>query len=368
MSLKRRIIFLSWINLLLIFFSLPCLGSNLKQLLRKYQIQVKQKKIDLKRITKQEKSVIKSLTKIDNQISLLKLKLSSQQKELRTLQQKILSLENSYNKNLQELTQLSQKLQVLIKKFIPLYLQSKHLTIFDTNKEVDWHLKKRLLANFFQKINTTINEHQVKQQQLNDQINQLKVLNQKLQLQLKKIQTTQQNLIKQKQSFFQQAQKLRFLKVETENNLERLFKTIAQLKQKQSRINKKIFAQAKGKLIWPVQGRIKLKFNLHVHPPSRGIGIACTKYAPVRAVFWGKVVHNDILRGFGKVVIISHGKSYYSLYAFLAKTRIRLGQNVKQGEVIGRAGFYPKLKSYGLYFELRFGSKPINPLLWLTKF
>ena len=367
MSLKRRIIFLSWINLLLIFFSLPCLGSNLDQLLRKYQIQIEQKKIAIKQISKQEKKIIKSLTQIDNQISLLKTQLDAQQKELKKIQEKILHLKNSYNKTLQKQAQLAKKIQVLINNFLPIYLQSQQLSIFDTKKEVDWHLQKQILNNLLQKIHTSYQNYQTTYLQVQNKIKELKELSQAKQRQVTTIKQTQQRLVKQKLSFFQQVQKIRFLKIKTKNSLEFLFKTIKQLKHQQKNI-KKNFAQAKGKLIWPVQGRVKIKFNLHTNPPSRGIGLACSKHAPVRAVFWGKVVHNDILRGFGKVVIIAHGKNYYSLYAFLANTRITLGQNVEQGEIIGQAGFYPKLKDYGLYFELRFGSKPINPLLWLTKF
>jgi len=85
----------------------------------------------------------------------------------------------------------------------------------------------------------------------------------------------------------------------------------------------------------------------------------------VRSVFWGKVVHNDVLRGLGKVVILFHGGDYYTLYAYLSDTSVQTGQDVEKDEVIGHVGYYPEAHGNGLYFELRFHQKPINPLLWL---
>lgn len=65
---------------------------------------------------------------------------------------------------------------------------------------------------------------------------------------------------------------------------------------------------------------------------------------------WGKVVHNDQLRGFGQVVVVFHGEDYYSIYAFLADTSVVVGREVSQGDQIGVSGFYPKAQGPGLYF------------------
>ena len=81
----------------------------------------------------------------------------------------------------------------------------------------------------------------------------------------------------------------------------------------------------------------------------------------MQSIFWGKVVHNDTLRGFGHVVIVYHGFDYYSLYAYLSETYVRNGQEVEKDEPLGVVGYYPKADGPGLYFELRFHQKPINP-------
>ncbi len=123
--------------------------------------------------------------------------------------------------------------------------------------------------------------------------------------------------------------------------------------------------KAKGKLPWPAGGTIRTRFDPGAAPPSRGVTIARGGAVPVTAVHWGKVVHNDVLRGIGRVVILMHGSEYYSLYAFLSESSLRVGQEVARGETVGSAGFVPVLNGPGLYFELRFHQKAINPEQWL---
>ena len=126
-------------------------------------------------------------------------------------------------------------------------------------------------------------------------------------------------------------------------------------------------AKAKGKLPWPVTGPIKGRFNPSARDPVRGVTVALERNSPVKAVHWGKVVHNDVLRGKGRVVILMHGEEYYSLYMFLSESSLRIGQSVARGEVVGTSGFVPSLNGTGLYFELRYHQEAINPEQWLRK-
>jgi len=125
-------------------------------------------------------------------------------------------------------------------------------------------------------------------------------------------------------------------------------------------------ARGKGSLPWPAQGRVAVRFAPSAKPPSRGLGLATADKAQVQAVAWGKVVHNDVLRGFGRVIILLHPEGCYTLYAFLAESKVRVGQEIDGGQALGSAGFYPAVGGPGVYFELRFGQKAINPEVWLT--
>ena len=126
-------------------------------------------------------------------------------------------------------------------------------------------------------------------------------------------------------------------------------------------------AKAKGKLPWPVIGKVSGRFNASAKPPIRGLTIALDGEVPVRAVHRGRVVHNDVLRGIGRVVILMHGEEYYSLYAFLSASSLRVGQDVTRGDTVGTSGFVTSLNGPGLYFELRYHQKAENPERWLSK-
>lgn len=85
----------------------------------------------------------------------------------------------------------------------------------------------------------------------------------------------------------------------------------------------------------------------------------------VRAVRAGKVVFSDYLRGYGNLIILDHGKGYYSVYGNNATLEKDIGDAVKAGEVISRAGKNGDALSV-LYFELRHNGKPIDPKTWLN--
>jgi septal ring factor EnvC (AmiA/AmiB activator) len=150
-----------------------------------------------------------------------------------------------------------------------------------------------------------------------------------------------------------------------EGELQAIIKTIQQLNYQLVSQRSRKFDSFKAALPWPVAGRVVTAFAPEGKPARRGIGLSTGAGATVRSVFWGKVVHNDVLRGLGKVVILYHSGDYYSLYAYLSDVNVETGQDVEKDEPIGHAGYYPEAHGNGLYFELRFRQKPINPQQWL---
>lgn len=123
----------------------------------------------------------------------------------------------------------------------------------------------------------------------------------------------------------------------------------------------------KGQLEWPAPGQIIAHWAPREDPPVRGVGLSLSEGSPVRSVYWGKVVHDGVLRGFGRVIILLHDGDCYTLYAFLSDSEVEVGQNVALGQRLGQAGFYPVADGTGLYFELRFGPRPVNPEEWLQE-
>lgn len=183
---------------------------------------------------------------------------------------------------------------------------------------------------------------------------------------LAKVNESKDVLLREKLALRQALNQVRSERQDLETELAAILETIKELNYQLGGIRGRHFEAQRRLLPWPARGRSVLGFAPEAHPPHNGIGMALSAGAPVKAVFWGKVVHNDVLRGFGRVVILYHGDDYYSLYAFLADSDLRTGQEVEKDETVGHAGYYPEAQGPGLYFELRFHQKPINPDAWLT--
>jgi murein DD-endopeptidase MepM/ murein hydrolase activator NlpD len=99
----------------------------------------------------------------------------------------------------------------------------------------------------------------------------------------------------------------------------------------------------------------------------RGIEIAAQEGDEVSAVEAGQVAWADWYRGYGRLVILEHPGSLYSLYGHLSSLAVKTGDRVDQGQVIGLAGDTGSLKGPKLYFELRRDGEAEDPLSWLAK-
>ena len=120
------------------------------------------------------------------------------------------------------------------------------------------------------------------------------------------------------------------------------------------------FRAQKGKLNLPAPGTV-ISFRSRKKVP--GIGVLCPWGTQVRAIFDGKVVFNNTLPGYGKVLIMDHGKGYMSLIAQGQRFYKDVGTEVAEGEVVGVSGGGPWIAE-GLYLEIRRNGRQLNPLAW----
>ena len=129
------------------------------------------------------------------------------------------------------------------------------------------------------------------------------------------------------------------------------------------------FALSKGKLNWPVRGKLKASFGSKRSEYLRWQGwlISAKQDADIKSVHHGRVVFSDYLRGFGLLIIIDHGNDYMTLYAHNKELLREAGDWIQSGEVISRAGNTGGLTNTALYFEVRDKGKPVNPKIWLRK-
>lgn len=129
----------------------------------------------------------------------------------------------------------------------------------------------------------------------------------------------------------------------------------------------------KGGLHWPADGEIVSFFGRQKHPTfntyvqRKGIEIRTEEGSAIRSVMSGMVVFADWLKGYGQVVILDHANGFFSLYAHASKLLVKVGEQVAIGYVIGETGDTGLTGDSTLYFELRQGAQPVDPLTWLAK-
>lgn len=132
------------------------------------------------------------------------------------------------------------------------------------------------------------------------------------------------------------------------------------------------FPKRKGFLPWPVKGRIISSFGkvknkrFQTYTINNGIEIAASIGKNVHAIHVGEVLYSDNLRGYGLMVILGHGKGYYSLYAHLSESFVKKGDKVRKSQVFARTGDSDSINGPSLYFEIRNKRIPENPLKWLS--
>ena len=129
------------------------------------------------------------------------------------------------------------------------------------------------------------------------------------------------------------------------------------------------FGELRGKLTWPVAGRLLHDFG---QPRAGGIKwngvvLAAPRGREVRAVYHGRVAFADWLAGMGLLVIVDHGDGYMTLYGYNETILKDTGDWVAPGDVIATVGDSGGQPQASLYFELRRGKKPENPRRWVTR-
>ncbi|NUT82654.1 MULTISPECIES: murein hydrolase activator EnvC family protein [Pseudomonas] len=128
------------------------------------------------------------------------------------------------------------------------------------------------------------------------------------------------------------------------------------------------FALARGKLPWPVNGRLLARFGQTRGDDTRakwdGVMISASAGSQVHAVHGGRVVFADWLRGAGLLVILDHGNGYLSLYGHNQTLLKAAGDVVKAGESISTVGNSGGQDTPALYFAIRQQGRPSDPAQW----
>lgn len=128
------------------------------------------------------------------------------------------------------------------------------------------------------------------------------------------------------------------------------------------------FRDLRGKLGAPVRGELVGRFGA---PRAegvttwKGVFIRAGSGAQVRAIAGGEVVFSDWLRGYGNLIIVDHGGDYLSIYGNNDMLLKDVGERVGGGDAIASVGAGGVGNESGLYFEIRHGGQPLDPLQWV---
>jgi|Deesub1362B_J571_1020462.scaffolds.fasta_scaffold00002_828 septal ring factor EnvC (AmiA/AmiB activator) len=342
--------------------------ANLKKKIQKEEKRKNSILSELSQITLQKRMLQKELslyrTKIkqtDQEISQIKARIPILKKELQSQNQALANILQVIYKhgqpgildfflranNLNQILSEEHHLSLLAdyqQKAIQQYLESLHKL---EEAEGNLEKKKAELQLLFQ-------QSKAKENELRQQERQKKAL-------IKKIEGNRKSYLQTLQELNEQAQQLR--------------KLIKRLKKEEFKLPFRIIPlyEKRGRLPWPCQGEVLTKFGIQRHPRfntmimNNGIEISAEKDTPVKAIHDGFVVYCDYFRGYGNLIIIDHGLAYYSLYGHCSDFLVEKGDIVRTGQPIALVGDSDSLVGPALYFELRFKTKPLNPLKWLKR-
>ena len=145
------------------------------------------------------------------------------------------------------------------------------------------------------------------------------------------------------------------------------------IRQQQQALKTKEFNLLKGKLPWPTEGRVILKFGkqwnarLKTTTDNPGIDIKGQPGSPIRSTMSGVVTTITYIRGYGTTIIIDHGGGFYTVYSHVTNIQTQVDNEVRSGDVIAYMGDSGSVNGSKLHFEVWGKGQKLDPEKWLMK-
>jgi len=365
--------------LLCLVVSLPLTAANqnqqldgVKQEISRQQDQLgsKQKKINaLQKSLKQQELKIaeaaKQIHQADNQLTQLNQSISKLQQDQQRLQQQQFGQQEMLKELLNTQYRQGKNSQLAT------LLSGEDSTELDRMSVYAERLSEAR-AHALDELAATTTELQLKKYQLTQQHQQQQALLTHLKTEQAKLETQQQQRKKTVRHIKGQLKSDNQYLSELRANQKRLIKEIARAKaaaEAARRAPMDGLAKHKGKLLWPVKGPILHNYGTTQQGELRWKGMVISKPAgsQVKAVYSGKIVFADWLRGYGLMLVIDHGKGDMSFYGYNQTLLKKVGDTVQASDAIALVGDSGGQEQSGLYFEIRRKGSPINPKGWLTR-
>src|SRR5437899_4059230 len=123
--------------------------------------------------------------------------------------------------------------------------------------------------------------------------------------------------------------------------------------------------------LWPVEGQVTGSFGERIDPFNgegafhSGIDIGSSLGQPVIAPADGMVLFADFMGGYGRAVIVDHGRGITTRYGHLGNFAVAPGQHVQRGDILGYVGLSGRSTGPHLHYEVRINDTPVNPHKYL---
>ncbi|MDO6687471.1 MULTISPECIES: murein hydrolase activator EnvC family protein [unclassified Agarivorans] len=329
--------------------------SKAQEQLRQYELALADSSQQLRKLNNQLSHSKMEQLQIESQINTLEQQLKQQQKALAAQINSAYRLgESDYMKML-----LNQQNAANLERMLSYYqylAKARSAALLEVNdKQIELSQVQEQLAESQKKLEALVNLQQDKLQQSQAQQNQRK---QQL-AKLNTLQNTEQSRLEQLQINEQQLQQVISDKIEQQQQLA--------LKQNLDKTPLTGLAKTKGKLPWPLSGRVLHSYNSQNQGQTRWQGIVIDSHpgTKVQAVAAGNVVFADWLRGYGLVVAIDHGEQYLSFYGYNQSINAEVGERVNAGKTIAYAGNTGGQTTNALFFQIRHKGQTQDPSKWL---
>lgn len=348
---------------------------------------IQEEKQRVKAIHKKESSVISQLNKMDRN-------LSKKEKELKVLNRKLEGVVQKVRKTNEELQLVTQSVETqeafLEKRLVALYKFGETgmpQIFFSSNSYAEFLNSRRYLASIlgqdrelvedFRKRQTVLGSYREQLKEDERELQALKEQTEKKQAEIRKDRLQKSRLLDsvrgEKRIHLAAIKELETASAQLQTLLNRLEREIREKAKAEVFIPAgKGFGTFRGKLAFPVEGRILSTFGKNENPKfntftvQKGIEIEAAIGAEIRAVYDGRVLYSDWFKGYGKILIIDHGEGYYTLSGHASALLKNVGEEVRGGEGVALVGDTGSLKGPCLYFEIRQRGKPLDPLEWLA--
>lgn len=132
------------------------------------------------------------------------------------------------------------------------------------------------------------------------------------------------------------------------------------------------FSALRGRLARPLQGELSGRFGKTSGPfntfyTRHGWVFRAEAGVEVKAILEGEVLYIGWIRGIGNIIILNHGRRYYTLSGGLVGIRPKAGDWVRQGQILGVVPESGQEEKKEIYFEIRQGGQALDPAAWLSE-